>query len=133
MEINEVLKALTAAKGITVLELSEKTGVNRQALYKFFAGGYSIGHEKLINVLNYFDLDVAALAKESIFYPAHKEENTSVAKGLVTLFSSMDELQRSYQLNYLITICEKNLAKNPDPKVEEAIRNIKKYYHVDGR
>lgn len=133
MEVHELIKVLMTAKQVRSTTLAEELGISRQGLYKFLNGDSNISHDKFLSILNYFGLDIVNLAKQTLMNMKPTPDVSEISSDLGFLLSYVDEFQRNYQINYLVTICKNELAKRPDPKVEISINRVSEHYLRDGR
>jgi transcriptional regulator with XRE-family HTH domain len=133
MKINEIIKLLMTSRNVTATKLASDIDMTRQTIYRFLNGDCSIAHDKLLLILNYFDLDIETLASRKLMNQSVVQEHGKIGADIETLLSYIDELQRTYHINYLVTLCQNDLAKRPDPKIKKAISNVKKYYLGAGR
>lgn len=132
-EAHELIRVLMSAKKVRSTTLAEELGISRQGLYKFLNGETNLSHDKFLTILNYFGLDVVSLAKQALLNMKPTPDVSEISSDLGLLLSYVDEFQRNYQINYLVTVCKNELAKRPDPKVEISINRVSEHYLRDGR
>ena len=133
MKINDIVNMLIAARKVKTSTLASELGITRQTLYRFLRSESSISHDKLLKILDYFDFDVTEMAKRRLIGLKSLPSRSEVSSDINILLDYIDEFQRSYQIDYLVKLCKKELEKRPDPKIEQSIERVSEYYLGDGR
>ena len=133
MKLSEVVKVFMSANGISTTDMAKEIGVSRPTLHNFLTKDSNLGHHSLMRLLEYFDIDVVGIAKQNLLSIKENSPQKKDNNDLETLFFFVDDLQRNYQINYLITLCENILAKTPNRRIKRAINSVKKHYLTEGR
>jgi plasmid maintenance system antidote protein VapI len=128
MNVTDSLKALIALKKVNKRDLSEALGIPWNTLNRYLAGQNDISSDKFIKILRFLGIDIPGTLNQSIKDILNEEKtNNKNLQSLSYILRSLDDIDRKVHLEDLIVSATKKYKLRPEPKLQNAIKDLKEY------